>query len=68
MYEQELNEAEAIIFNNLAACCKKELNSKSEVEYTTKVIERSKYITDRSILLKAYLRRGLAYESMEKYL
>ena len=68
MYEQELNEAEAYIFNNLAACCKKELNSKSEVEYTTKVIDRSRFISDRSILLKAYLRRGLAYEAMEKYL
>jgi hypothetical protein len=30
---------EATIFNNIAACAKKELNSKMEVEYTTKVIE-----------------------------
>lgn len=39
-----------------------------EVEYTTKVIEHSKYITDKNVVIKAFLRRGLAYESMEKYL
>lgn len=52
----------------MAACYKKELNNKMEVEYTTKVIEQQGYLTDKNVLLKAYLRRGLAYEEMEKYL
>jgi tetratricopeptide (TPR) repeat protein len=68
LWAQELYCVEASIFNNIAACAKKELNSKMEIEYTTKVIERSKYITDKNVVLKAFLRRGLAYESMEKYL
>ena len=59
---------EATVFNNLAACYKKELNSKKEVEYTSKVIERGLFISDASVLLKAYLRRGLAYEELEKFL
>ena len=59
---------EATVFNNLAACYKKELNSKKEVEYTSKVIERGPHISDASVLLKAYLRRGLAYEELEKFL
>jgi len=68
LFKQELISIEATIFNNLAACCHKELNSKSEIEYTTKVIERQQYLTDSSVLLKAYLRRGLAYEQQEKFL
>jgi tetratricopeptide (TPR) repeat protein len=59
---------EATIFNNMAACCKKELNSKQEIEYSTKVIEMQEYLTDKNVLVKAYLRRGLAYEQLEKYL
>jgi tetratricopeptide (TPR) repeat protein len=68
LWKQELVCVEATIFNNMAACCKKELNSKLEIEYTTKVIERCSYITDSNVILKAYLRRGLAYEQCEKYL
>ena len=68
LFKQELVSVEATLFNNLAACCHKELNSKSEIEYTTKVIDRQQYLTDSSVLLKAYLRRGLAYEQQEKYL
>jgi len=59
---------EATVFNNLAACYKKELNSRMEIAYTSKVVERQAYLTDTSVLLKAYLRRGLAYEALEKYL
>jgi hypothetical protein len=44
------------------------LNSKLEIEFTSKVISRAEYITDSTILLKAYLRRGLAYEQLEKFL
>lgn len=59
---------EATVLNNMAACCRKELNSKAEIEYSTKVIERSELISDKTVLLKAFLRRGLAYEQIEKYL
>ena len=59
---------EATVFNNIAACCRKELDSKSEIEYSTKVIERAEFISDKSVLVKAFLRRGLAYEQVEKYL
>ena len=58
---------EATIFNNMAACCRKELNSKQEIEYTSKVISRAEHISDASVLLKAYLRRGLAHEELEKF-
>jgi len=68
LWKQELVCVEATIFNNIAACCKKELNSKMEIEYTTKVIERCSFISDPNVILKAYLRRGLAYEQCEKYL
>lgn len=40
LFEQELYQKEATFFNNMAACYKKELNSKMEIEYTTKVIEK----------------------------
>lgn len=68
LFKQEFVQIEATIFNNIAACCNKELNSKTEIEFVTKVIENQAYLTDKSVLLKAYLRRGLAYEQMEKYL
>jgi hypothetical protein len=62
LFKQELYQVEATIFNNMAACYKKDLNGKMELEYTTKVIEKQEYLTDKQVLLKAYLRRGLAYE------
>ena len=31
------------------------------------VIDRALYLEDINVLIKAYLRRGLAYEHMEKY-
>lgn len=68
LFKQELKQLEATIFNNIAACSKKDCNSKMEIEYSTKVIEMQEYLTDVSVLLKAYLRRGLAYETNEKYL
>lgn len=64
----ELCQMEATIFNNMAACSKKELNSRLEVQHTSKVIERAAHLQDKSVVLKAYLRRGLAYEEMEKFL
>lgn len=68
LFKQELKQLEATIFNNISACAKKDCNAKMEIEYSTKVIECQEYLTDVSVLLKAYLRRGLAYESNEKYL
>jgi len=68
LFKQELTQLEATIFNNIAACHKKELNSKLEIAFTTKVIARTEYISDSSVLLKAFLRRGLAYEQQEKFL
>lgn len=68
LFKQELKQLEATIFNNIAACAKKDCNSKMEIEYSTKVIEMQEYLTEVSVLLKAYLRRGLAYETCEKYL
>jgi hypothetical protein len=38
-----------------------------EVSYSSKVIDRAPYITDMGILAKAYLRRGMALETLEKY-
>ena len=62
LFKREIAQMEATIFNNMAACCRKELNSKAEVEYSTKVIDRSEHVSDKTVLLKAFLRRGLAYE------
>jgi tetratricopeptide (TPR) repeat protein len=68
LFKREITQMEATLFNNIAVCCKKELNSKQEVEWTTKVIDRIEFIDDSNVILKAYLRRGLAYEQMEKFL
>jgi hypothetical protein len=38
-----------------------------QIEFCTKVIDRSLYIEDINVLIKAYLRRGLAFETTEKY-
>ena len=37
------------------------------VTYCGKVIDYAPYISDESVLIKAYMRRGLAYERIEKY-
>ena len=68
LFKVEFRQMQATIYNNIAACAKKELNSKMEVEFTTKVIDIQEFLSDQSVLMKAYLRRGLAYEQMEKYL
>lgn len=41
LFKQELSQSEASIFNNIAVCHKKELNSKLEIEFTSKVIDRA---------------------------
>ncbi|CDW85227.1 rna polymerase ii-associated protein 3 isoform 2 [Stylonychia lemnae] len=65
-YKKDIIEREATIFNNIAACYKQGQHNKKEVEYCSKVIERAPYINDITILAKAYLRRGFAYEHLEK--
>jgi hypothetical protein len=62
LFKVEFRQMQATIFNNISACAKKELNSKMEVEYTSKVIDIQEFLSDPSVLMKAYLRRGLAYE------
>lgn len=59
---------QATIYNNMAACSKKELDSKSEIAYTSKVIDLQEHLTDKVLVMKAYLRRGAAYEDREKWL
>lgn len=68
LFRQELAQVQATIYNNMAACSKKDLDTKSEILYTTKVIDLQEHLTDSSLLLKAYLRRGIAYENSEKFL
>lgn len=52
----------------MAACGRKELNTKAEIEYSSKIIDRAEYISDKTVVLKAYLRRGFAYELLKEYL
>lgn len=68
LFLTEVRQVEATVYNNLAACAKKDTNTRLEIDYTTKVIERQEHLSEKSVLLKAYLRRGLAYEESEKYL
>ena len=68
LWKQEMTEYEASLFNNISVCYNKELNSKLEIEFTSKVIERAQWITDPTMMIKAYLRRGKAYEQLEKFL
>ena len=58
---------EATLENNLSACSKKELNNKDVIAHCSKVIIRQPYLFDVTILFKAYTRRGLAYEELEKF-
>ena len=66
-FKKDLIEKEAAIYSNIAACYKQGQHNKKEVEYCTKVIDRASYINDTSMLAKAYLGRGFAYENLEKY-
>lgn len=66
-FKKDLFEKEATLFSNMAACFKQGQHSKKEIEYCTKVVERSPYISDLTMLAKAYLRRAYAYDNLEKY-
>lgn len=67
LYKKEIARSEAAIFNNIAFAYGRDENEKMQIEFCTKTIDRSPYIQDIGILIKAYLRRGLAYEHNEKY-
>lgn len=67
LFKKEISQLEAGVFNNIAFCFGKDQQHKLEVEYTTKVVDRALYLDDTMVLVKAYLRRGLAYELLEKY-
>lgn len=58
---------EAAVFGNIAFCYGKDQHDNAQITYCTKVIDRALYIDDVNMLIKAYLRRGLAYEHIEKY-
>jgi len=67
MFKKEIAQMEAAVFGNIAFCYGKDQHDKAQIEYCTKVIARALYIDDINMLIKAYQRRGLAYESIEKY-
>lgn len=67
VFKKEIAQLEAAIFGNIAFCYGKDQHDRNQIEFSTKVLERSPYIEDVNMLIKAYLRRGLAYESTEKY-
>jgi len=67
LWRKEIGQLEANVFNNIAFCYAKDQQDKQIIEYSSKVIDRALYIDDINILMKAYLRRGLAYEQTEKY-
>ncbi len=52
---------------NITSCYKQTQATKKEIEYASKVIERAPYVQDSAILAKAYLLRGYAYESIDKF-
>ena len=67
-YKKEIIRAQAAVFNNLAACSHKDENASQEIEFTTKVIELKEHLEPNSyVLLKAYLRRALTFESQKKF-
>ena len=67
MFKKEIAQMEAAVFGNIAFCYGKDQHDKAQIDYCTKVIARALYIDDVQMLIKAYLRRGLAYEHIEKY-
>ena len=58
---------EAAVFNNIAYCYHRDNQDQKVIEFTTKVVDRAPYLADIHVLNKAYTRRGLAHQSLEKY-
>lgn len=67
LYKSEVKREEASIFNNIAFAYGKDNIDTKQIEYCSKVIDRAPYIKDIQVMIKARLRRGLAYESKENY-
>lgn len=67
VFRKEIAQSEAAIFGNIAFCFGKDKQDKQQIEFCSKVIDRSLYLDDVTVLTKAYLRRGLAYEHCEKF-
>mmetsp|Transcript_24831 Transcript_24831/g.33907 ORF Transcript_24831/g.33907 Transcript_24831/m.33907 type:complete len:160 (+) Transcript_24831:1556-2035(+) len=67
LWKKEVANLEAKLFNNIANCYAKDMFDKQVIDYSTKVIDRALYLTDVGLLTKAFTRRGLAYEKLEKY-
>ena len=67
VFKKEIAQQEAAIFGNISFCYGKDQHEKMQIEFCTKVIDRSLYIEDINVLTKAYLRRGLAFEAIERY-
>jgi tetratricopeptide (TPR) repeat protein len=65
-FKKNLTEKEALIYSSIASCYKQTQQTKKEIEYCSKVIERAPYVSDSNVLAKSYLLRGYAYESIEK--
>ena len=57
-----LCEKEASIYSNIAACYKQCQMTKDEIKTCGLVVDMEDMIKDKNIIVKAYLRRGLAYE------
>ena len=51
----------------MASCYAKDSHDDAVVRYSTKVLERAAFIEDTSMVINAYLNRGLAYERTEKF-
>ena len=62
--ETDLSNRKAVLFNNIGYCYMQMDHPDTVVNYTSKVFELENVNTDT--LVKAYLRRALAYEKMDK--
>jgi tetratricopeptide (TPR) repeat protein len=67
LFKKELIQLEANNFNNIAFCCGKLQMTDEEVKYSSLVIERALFLNDTAVLVKAYLRRGLAHEQLQAF-
>lgn len=67
LFKKEIAQMEAAVFGNIAFCYGKDQLAKEQIQYCSKVLDRALYIDDVNVLIKAYMRRGLAYEQQEKY-
>jgi len=67
IFKKEIAQMEAVIFSNIALTYSRDKHDKPQIDYCSKVIDRALYLDEINILVKAYIRRGLAYEHVEKF-